>query len=131
LSDEVSETIETRFISGIPKPLADAISDDVAFGGSGSLVFSSEPLKFFSVSISNLTVRLGINLFSLCLIGLECGELGSFKLSGSLTDERFSSKVGLGLFLGFSLFLSLGIHLSLSLSFSLGGSVFLGNGGTL
>jgi hypothetical protein len=74
---------------------------------------------------------LGIELLFIGLVGGECLELGSLKLSGSLTDEELSGKVGLGFFLGDSLSLGDGIQLSLLVSFSLSFCVLLGNGGTL
>ena len=129
LRDNGSQAIETTIRSGIPKLLAKAISDDIALGGLESLVLSSVLLELFLFCISD--VLLGIESLSIGLIGGESLELGSLKLSGSLTDEEFSGKFGLGFFLSNSLCLGDGIQLSLLLSFSLSFCVLLGNGGTL
>lgn len=129
LIDKIFQAIETTLGSFVPKLFVDAISDDIALGSLESLVLSSELLEFFLFCISD--GFLGSESLSIGLIGGECFELGSLKLSGSLTDEEFSGKCGLGFFLGNSLCLGDGIQLSLLLSFSLSFCVLLGNGGSL
>jgi hypothetical protein len=95
--DNVSQTFKTSSSSGIPKLLAEAISDDVGLGSLGGFVGSSELFELCLVLVawSSLLSKFS----SLGLVSLKGLKLGSLKLTGTLTDESISCECILSLLL--------------------------------